>query len=298
MKTAIKNNSNIINIMFTVYYNLFIEFFEHLFEICYFIKEYFINKINWENKLMVINKIKEFKYIVKNYFNESGYILLKDCKQMILSKEAYNLIYLGLCCIYLYGLVFYNYEHYFIISTINSFILFFGLLTNFIIYTVTKYYTSEYKWISYLVMIPFTAMLINNINLLLNQKKLDGTFKSSIADTYKDLKDNLTNTDSDSNTNDKENNKENNEEYSGITMEEIYGLDKKKEFLSKHIILSELDSYVKNNIYIYKKFLIHDLRLSSHDTSEIKTIFNNKITDEELNKLIQIINKMIERKIK
>jgi hypothetical protein len=281
MKTTIKNNSNIINIMFTVYYNLFIEFFEHLFEICYFIKEYLIKKINLENKII-------------NYFSQTNVItLFKDCKQMILSKEPYNIIYLGLCCIYLYGLMFYNYEHYFIISTINSFILFFGLLTNFVIYTVTKYYTNEYKWISYIVIIPFTGMLINNINLLFNQKKLDGTIKASIVDTYNDLTNTYTETDTETDT-DTDNKKEN----SGITIKEIKDLSTKKEFLSKHIVLTELDCYVKNNINIYKKILIHNLKFSTHDINNIKEIFNDKITDEELNKLIQIINKMIERKIK
>ena len=184
--------------------------------------------------------------------------------------------------------MFYNYEHYFIISTINSFILFFGLLTNFVIYTVTKYYTNEYKWISYIVIIPFTAMLVNNINLLFNQKKLDGPIKASIVDTYNDLTNTYTETD----------NNDNKQEYSGITINEIKDLNTKKEFLSKHIVLTELDCYVKNNINIYKKILIHNLRFSTHDINNIKEIFNDKITDEELSQLIQIINKMIERKIK
>ena len=47
---------------------------------------------------------------------------------------------------------------------------------------ITNNYNSELKWIAYVIIIPFTMALVNNINILFNQKQLDGTFYSNIID--------------------------------------------------------------------------------------------------------------------
>jgi len=266
MKNNIKNNSNILNIMFTVYYNLLIEMFEFIFGFYDVIKDKIV--------LLMLNEN------IQDYLNNFLY-------------QPYNIIYLGLCLIYFFGLLFYNYEHYFIISVINSFILFFSLTTNFCIYMISNYYNSELKWIAYVLILPFIMALVNNINLLFNQNKLDGTLHSNIINTYNDLKsidltDELF----------QEYNKEYDKDYERITDIDINNLYISKEFLDKHLVPIELDNYVKNNIEIYKKYLVHNLRFTIHDINDIKGIFNNKITEDELKKLIQIINKIIERKIK
>ncbi len=214
MKNNIKNNSNILNIMFTVYYNLLIEMFEFMFGFYDVIKDKIL--------LLILNEN------IQDYLNN-------------FLDQPYNIIYLGLCLIYFFGLLFYNYEHYFIISLINSFILFFSLITNFCIYMITNYYNSEFKWTAYVLILPFSMCLINNINLLFNQKKLDGSLHSNIINTYNDLK----------------------------------FIDSDKEEINEN----------------YK-------RITEYDINKIKVIFNDEITDEELKKLIQIINQIIERKIK
>ncbi len=244
-------------------------------------------------------------------------------------KEPFNIIFMILSLIYLIGLVNYKYEFYFPITVINTFILFIAFFLNFVVYLLNKHYNNQYNWSVYIFIVPFCLIMINNINVQFNYpKNIKFISKSELDLNTNELdynENNYINLNQDEQEFIEDEYIEDEQEYIDEDEQEYIDEDEQEEwedykyefykdykeneedlidkiqdtekYLKQYVLSKELNEYVMNNIQVYKKCVISNIRITEDDTWEIRNIFGNKISNRELRTLIRTINQIIQKKI-